>query len=95
MPEEQSRDEICLFIRDEKTGWYAFNPHALRTLGIDPEAAEERISPTTRTVGAKRCCLKALSSARSLKERYEASMTVAGRSQQQTRLRGLSQHRRS
>jgi hypothetical protein len=33
------------FIRDEKTGRHAFNPKALKALGVDPAAARERGYP--------------------------------------------------
>jgi hypothetical protein len=32
---------ITLFIRDEKTGRHAFNPQALKALGVDPAVARE------------------------------------------------------
>ena len=38
----ENRDiQITLFIRDEKTGRYTFNPKALKALGIDPAVARE------------------------------------------------------
>jgi hypothetical protein len=41
MPQKQEH-QIALFIRDEKTGRHAFNPKALKALGVDPVAARER-----------------------------------------------------
>ena len=38
-------NQISLFIRDEKTGRHAFNPKALKALGVDPAAARERGYP--------------------------------------------------
>ncbi len=38
-------DEICLFIRDEKTGRFLFNPQALQALGINPVQALQRGYP--------------------------------------------------
>jgi len=35
-------DQITLFIRDEKTGRYAFNAKALKALGVDPAVARQR-----------------------------------------------------
>jgi hypothetical protein len=38
----QSLDnQITLFIRDEITGRHAFNPKALKALGVDPALARE------------------------------------------------------
>jgi len=34
-------NQITLFIRDEKTGRHAFNPKALKALGVDPAVARE------------------------------------------------------
>ena len=42
---ENSNDHITLFIRDKKTGRYAFNAKALRTLGVDPTEARNRGYP--------------------------------------------------
>jgi len=39
------KDPSALFVRDEKTGRYAFNENALRTLGIDPAEARDRGYP--------------------------------------------------
>jgi hypothetical protein len=39
---ERSEHQITLFIRDEKTGRYAFNAKALKALGIDPAEVRER-----------------------------------------------------
>jgi hypothetical protein len=36
-----SDNQITLFIRDEKTGRHAFNPKALKALGVDPAVARE------------------------------------------------------
>ena len=37
---EKSNNQITLFIRDEKTGRYAFNAKALKAPGVDAEARE-------------------------------------------------------
>jgi hypothetical protein len=42
MPKHPDDHQITLFIRDEKTGRYAFNSKALKALGVDPAAARER-----------------------------------------------------
>jgi hypothetical protein len=42
---ENSNDQIALFIRDEKTGRYAFNVKALSALGINPAEARDRGYP--------------------------------------------------
>jgi len=42
---ENSDNQITLFIRDEKTGRYAFNAKALKALGVDPAEARERGYP--------------------------------------------------
>jgi hypothetical protein len=34
-------DQIALFIRDGKTGRYAFSAKALKALGVDPAVARE------------------------------------------------------
>lgn len=39
---EKSDNQISLFIRDEKSGRYAFNSKALKALGVDPTEACER-----------------------------------------------------
>ena len=39
---ENSDNQITLFIRDEKTGRYAFNAKALKALGVDADEARER-----------------------------------------------------
>jgi hypothetical protein len=39
---QNSDNQIALFIRDKKTGRHAFNPKALRALGVDPAIARER-----------------------------------------------------
>ena len=44
MPEESNK-QISLFIRDEKTGRYAFNVKALQALGVDPAEAVDRGYP--------------------------------------------------
>ena len=44
MPENSS-DQLALFIRDDKTGRFAFNEKALRALGIDPAEARDRGYP--------------------------------------------------
>ena len=42
---QKSANQIILFIRDEKTGRYAFNSKALKALGIDPAEARQRGYP--------------------------------------------------
>jgi hypothetical protein len=42
---EKSNKQISLFIRDEKTGRYAFNVKALQALGVDPAEALDRGYP--------------------------------------------------
>jgi hypothetical protein len=39
---QNSDNQITLFIRDEKAGRHAFNPKALKALGVDPTEARER-----------------------------------------------------
>jgi hypothetical protein len=34
-------NQITLFIKDENTGRHAFNPKALKALGVDPALARE------------------------------------------------------
>jgi hypothetical protein len=46
---QNSDNRIALFIRDEKTGRYAFNTKALKVLGIDPALARERGYPLKAT----------------------------------------------
>ena len=46
---QNSDNQIALFIRDEKTGRYAFNTKALKVLGIDPAVARERGYPLKAT----------------------------------------------
>jgi hypothetical protein len=46
---EKSEHQITLFVRDEKTGRYAFNARALKALGVDPVEARERGISTQRT----------------------------------------------
>jgi hypothetical protein len=43
--QENSDDQIALFVRDEITGRHAFNAEALRALGIDPAEARDRGYP--------------------------------------------------
>jgi hypothetical protein len=38
---QNSDNQIALFIRHEKTGRHAFNPKALKALGVDPVIARE------------------------------------------------------
>lgn len=38
---QNSDNQITLFIRDRKTGRHAFNPKALKALGVDPAVARE------------------------------------------------------
>ena len=38
---QNSDNQITLFIKDEKTGRHAFNPKALKALGVDPAVARE------------------------------------------------------
>ena len=35
--QENSENQIALFVRDERTGRRAFNAQALKALGIDPQ----------------------------------------------------------
>ena len=39
--QENSDNQIALFVRDERTGRRAFNAQALKALGIDPAVARE------------------------------------------------------
>ena len=43
--QEKADNQITLFIRDEKTGRYAFNALALKALGLDPSEVRERGYP--------------------------------------------------
>ena len=43
--QENSDNQIALFVRDETTGRRAFNALALRALGIDPAEARDRGYP--------------------------------------------------
>jgi hypothetical protein len=45
--QENSDDQLALFVRDEKTGRRAFNAQALKALGIDPAKARDRGYPLT------------------------------------------------
>ena len=47
---EISNDQITLFIREEKTGRYAFNAKALRALGID---RQKHVTGDTRSNSSK------------------------------------------
>jgi len=38
----QSDEEISLFVRDEQSGRFLFNPKALQALGINPVEAQQR-----------------------------------------------------
>jgi hypothetical protein len=38
-------EEICLFVRDEQSGRFLFNPMALQILGINPAEARQRRYP--------------------------------------------------
>ena len=40
--ERKSAKEICLFVRDEKSGRFLFNPEALEALGISPTKVQQR-----------------------------------------------------
>ena len=40
---QNSDNQIILFIRDGKTGRHAFNPKALKALGVDPAVAREQL----------------------------------------------------
>jgi len=40
--QQQFDNKIALFVRDERTGRYAFNAHALKALGIDAAEARDR-----------------------------------------------------
>jgi hypothetical protein len=50
---ERSEHQISLFIRDEKTGRYAFNAKALKALGVDPAEARERGYPLKESENSK------------------------------------------
>jgi hypothetical protein len=43
--QENSDDQIALFVRDEATGRLAFNARAQKALGIDPAEARDRGYP--------------------------------------------------
>jgi hypothetical protein len=43
--QENSDDQIALFVRDETTGRRAFNAQALKALGIEPAEARDRGYP--------------------------------------------------
>ena len=43
--EAQLDEEICLFLRDEQSGRFLFNPTALQALGINPTEARQRGYP--------------------------------------------------
>ena len=45
MVDNKSGEEICLFVRDEQTGRFQFNPKALLALGINPVEAQRRGYP--------------------------------------------------
>jgi hypothetical protein len=45
--QENSNNRIALFVRDESTGRRAFDPPALKVLGIDPAEAGDRGYPLT------------------------------------------------
>ena len=45
--QENSDNQIVLFVRDESTGRRAFNQQALKALGIDPAEARDRGYPLT------------------------------------------------
>jgi len=45
MVERKSDEEICLFVRDERTGGLLFNAKALQALGINPAEAQQRGYP--------------------------------------------------
>ena len=45
--QENSDDQLALFVRDEKTGRRAFNAQALKALDIDPAKARDRGYPLT------------------------------------------------
>ena len=40
--EGKSSEEICLFLRDERTGRFLFNARAMQALGYDPTQMQER-----------------------------------------------------
>ena len=42
---ESSNEEISIFLRDEETGRFVFNPAALLALGIEPTEAQQRGYP--------------------------------------------------
>ena len=41
----KSDEKICLFVRDEHSGHFLFNPMALQILGINPAEARQRGYP--------------------------------------------------
>jgi hypothetical protein len=43
--QENSDNQIALFVRDERTGRRVFNAQALKALGIDPAQARDRGYP--------------------------------------------------
>ena len=45
--QENSNDQVALFVRDRRTGRHAFNAQALKALGIDPAKARDRGYPLT------------------------------------------------
>lgn len=49
--QENSDNQIALFVRDERTGRRAFNAQALKALGIDPADARDRGYPLENLTG--------------------------------------------
>jgi hypothetical protein len=45
--QENSENQIVLFVRDDRTGRHVFNVRALKALGIDPAEARDRGYPLT------------------------------------------------
>jgi hypothetical protein len=43
--QENSENQIVLFVRDDRTGRHVFNVRALKALGIDPAEARDRGYP--------------------------------------------------
>ena len=45
--QDNSDNQIALFVRDDRTGRRVFNAQALKALGIDPAEARDRGYPLT------------------------------------------------
>ena len=50
--QENSDNQIALFVRDERTRRRAFNAQALKVLGIDPADARDRGYPLENLTGS-------------------------------------------